>query len=189
MSTLSSFSLMGSNFVKKYGQSLLSLSFNLFGILAGTLLALNLNVLSLAEWSFMLFPGILSVRGSIGGVLSARLSTALQLGTIRLSFLKNTRRFHIIICTIVLLTLESSLVLGVFSSFFTTIFLNTSFNDFLAIQSVITATMGLSLLLISPLTYAISIMSFKQGLNPDVVTYPIISTVADVLVTLFYVFF
>jgi len=108
---------MGSNFVKNYGQSLLSLSFNLFGILAGTLLALNLDVLSLAKWSFMLFPGLLSVRGSIGKVLSARLSTALQLGTIRVSFLKNTRRFYIIICTVVLLTLESSLVLGVFSSF------------------------------------------------------------------------
>lgn len=180
---------MGSNFVKNYSQSLLSLSFNLFGILAGTLLVVNLDVLSLAKWAFMLFPGILSVRGSIGGVLSGRLSTALQLGTIRVSFMKNTRRFYIIIYTVVILTLESSLVLGIFSSIFTTIFLQTSFNDFLAIQSVITATMGLSLLLISPLTYMISIMSFKQGLNPDVVTYPIISTVADVLVTLSYVFF
>ena len=180
---------MRSNFVKNFGQSLLSLSFNLFGILAGTLLVLNFDVLSLAKWSFVLFPGILSVRGSIGGVLSGRLSTALQLGTIRVSFLKNTRRFHIIIYTIVLLTLESSLVLGLFSSFFTTIFLHTSFYDFIAIQSIITATMGFSLLLISPLTYAISIVSFKQGLNPDVVTYPIISTVADVLVTLSYVFF
>jgi len=185
---LVSFSFKGSNFIKNYGQSLLSLSFNLFGILAGTLLVLNLDVLSLAKWSFMIFPGILSVRGSIGGLLSGRLSTALQLGTIRVSFLKNTRRFYILICTVVILTLESSLVLGAFSSIFTSVFLYTSFNDFIAIQLIITATLGISLLIISPLTYAISVMSFKGGLNPDVITYPIISTVADVLVTLCYVF-
>ena len=49
------------------GQSVLSLSFNLGAILAGSLLVLYLNVFSLAPWALVIFPGILSIRGAIGG--------------------------------------------------------------------------------------------------------------------------
>jgi hypothetical protein len=51
---------MRSNFIKNYGQSMLSLSFNLFGILAGTILVVYFDVLSLAKWAS--FDNILQLR-------------------------------------------------------------------------------------------------------------------------------
>ena len=77
-----------------FGQSLLSLSFDLGGMLAGTALAIYLNVFSLFPWSFILYPGILSIRGAIGGIFCGRLSTGLHLGTIRDRLLGNTRHFY-----------------------------------------------------------------------------------------------
>jgi len=58
--------------------------------------------------------------------------------------------------------------------------------DFTAILSVVTATMaiGLSLTL---LTTKVAFVSFKKGLDPDIVVYPIMSTTADIFVTLCYV--
>jgi mgtE-like transporter len=42
------------------------------------------------------------------------------------------------------------------------------------------------MLVISPLTIAIAFSSFKKGLDPDIMIYPIISTMADILVTICY---
>ncbi|NIR48321.1 MAG: hypothetical protein GWN55_04245, partial [Phycisphaerae bacterium] len=39
----------------------------------------------------------------------------------------------------------------------------------------------------SPITIAVSFLSFRRGLDPDIIVYPVISTVADVLVTLCYI--
>ena len=72
-----------SGFLKTLKQSIFSLSFNLGGMLAGTLLALHLGVFSLAPWTLAVYPGILSMRGVIGGLFSGRLSTGLHMGTVR----------------------------------------------------------------------------------------------------------
>ena len=76
------------------GQSLLSLSFDIVGLLTGTLLVLYFGVLSINEapWAIFLFPGILSVRGAVGGLFSGHLGTGLHLGTIKATFTKNTTR-------------------------------------------------------------------------------------------------
>ena len=58
--------------------------------------------------------------------------------------------------------------------------------DFPAILSVIMATMAIGLLL-SLVTIKVSFVSFKRGLDPDIVVYPIMSTVADIGITLFYI--
>ena len=173
--------------IKALGQSLLSLSFNLGGLLAGTLLASNLDVFSLTPWGLLLFPGILSVRGAIGGLFSGRLSTALHVGTVRPSFTKNTANFHLLYCAITTLTLASSVVVGLTASVSSAFFLGTTASDALAILAVTSTTMGLSLVFMSPLTLGISVLSFKRGLDPDMVVYPVISTVADVLVTVCYI--
>lgn len=173
--------------VKRLGQSVLSLSFNLGGLLAGTLLASYLDVFSVTSWALLLFPGILSVRGAIGGLFSGRLSTALHVGTVRASFTKNTRAFYLLLCAIITLTLESSVMIGLATSLFGVFLLGTTAADSLAMLAVTVATMGLSLVFISPITLGISVLSFKKGLDPDVTVYPVISTVADVLVTICYI--
>lgn len=176
-----------SSLVKGLGQSVLSLSLNLGGMLAGTLLALYLDVFSITSWAFLLFPGILSIRGAIGGLFSGRLSTALHVGTVRTSYTKNTRYFYLLLYTIITLTLESSIMMGLAASLFGMFLLGTTVADSFAILVVIVTTMGLSLAFISPITLGISVLSFKKGLDPDVIVYPVISTVADILVTICYI--
>lgn len=173
--------------VKELGQTMLSMSFNLGGMLAGALLALHLDVFSITPWALLLFPGILSIRGAIGGLFSGRLSTALHLGTVRASYTKNTRHFYVLLHTIITLTLEISVMMGVAASLFGAFLLGTSAADSLTILTVIIATMGISLLPVSPITLGISVLSFKWGLDPDVTVYPVISTVADILVTTCYI--
>ena len=173
--------------VKSFGQSILSLSFNLGGMLAGTLLVLYLDVFSITSWAFLVFPGILSVRGAIGGLFSGRLSTALHVGTVRASYTNNTRYFYLLLSTIITLTLECSIMMGVTASLFGVFFLGITASDSFAILAVLITTMGLSLAFISPITLGISVLAFKKGLDPDVIVYPVISTVADVLVTICYI--
>jgi mgtE-like transporter len=173
--------------IKALGQSLLSLSFNLAGLLAGTLLASHLDVFSLTPWALLLFPGILSVRGAIGGLFSGRLGTALHVGTVRPSFTKNTKSFHQLYCAITVLTLGSSIAVGLTTSLFGAFLMGTTALDSLAILAITNTTMGFSLVSMSPITLGISVLSFKRGLDPDVIVYPVISTVADVLVAVCYI--
>jgi mgtE-like transporter len=172
---------------KSLGQSLLSLSFNPAGLLAGTFLAIYFDVFRLAPWTLALFPGILSIRGAIGGLFSGRLSTGLHLGTIKPSYTENTREFHLLFYSIVTLTLVSSIVVGLGASLFGVFLWGASIIDFFSIIVVASSTMGVSILFISPITIAVSALSFRRGLDPDVTIYPVMATVADILVTLCYI--
>jgi len=170
-------------------QSLLSLAFDLGGILAGLIVATSLGLFSREPWIIILYPGILSIRGFIGGLFSGHLSTGLHLGTIPTSlFGENTKRFYLLWGSIVVLTFESSIFLGLVALLFGTAFLGINVLGALTIFGTLVATMGLSILVISPITITIAFSSFKKGLDPDIIVYPIESTMADILVTLCYVF-
>lgn len=62
----------------------------------------------------------------------------------------------------------------------------TPFSEFFVILSVIVSSMGLSILAISPLTFWVSVASYRRGLDPDVLVYPVISTIADLIITALY---
>ncbi|MFQ5837081.1 MAG: magnesium transporter, partial [Candidatus Bathyarchaeia archaeon] len=140
-----------------------------------------------APWTLALFPGILSIRGAIGGLFSGRLSTGLHLGTIKPSYTENTREFYSLFYAIVTLTLVSSIVVGLGASLFGVFLWGASIIDFFSIIVVASSTMGVSILFISPITIAVSALSFRRGLDPDVTIYPVMSTVADIIVTLCYI--
>jgi len=178
---------MTSGLMASLGQSVLSMSFDLAGILAGTLLALYLGVFSLAPWTLALFPGVLSIRGAIGGLFSGRLSTALHVGTIRASYTKNTKNFYLLLHAVITLTFASSIVLGLAASVFGVVLWKTTIMDSIDILMVMVTTMGLSLIFIPPITIGVSILSFKHGLDPDVIVYPITSTTDDVIITVCYI--
>lgn len=169
-------------------QSMLSLAFNLAGIFAGLIIAASLGIFSLEPWIITLYPGILSMRGVIGGLFSARLSTGLHLGTIETKLVgEESKGLFSLWGSIAVLTLESSLLLGFVTLLFGGIFWGINIADGLIILCTIIATMGLSILVISPVTVGIAFSSFKKGLDPDIIVYPIMSTIADILVTLCYV--
>jgi len=173
---------------KTTGQSLLSLAFDLGGIIAGLTVAASLGLFLREPWIIVLYPGVISLRGVIGGLFAGRLSTGLHLGTIPASLSgSNTKRFYLLWGSIIVLTFESSLLLGLVAVFFRMVS-GSALNilNVLTIFGTLFATMGLSILVISPLTIAIAFSSFKKGLDPDIIVYPIESTIADILVTICY---
>jgi len=161
-------------------------AFNLFGIVAGTTVALQLRFFVLAPWAIAVYPAMVSARGVIGGLLSGRLSTGLHVGTVQPRFFGNTKSFHSLLNAIVVLTLETSVLMSVVAALFGSFLWGATFVDFVNILGVILATMTLALVIISPLTIAVSCLSFRHGLDPDVILYPVESTVSDLFITLSY---
>ena len=160
--------------------------FDIGGLLAGFMVASQLGIFAKAEWVIAVYPAILSAKGVIGGLLSGRLSTALHLGTIHPRFFTNTKSFYKLLEALVVITLATSVAMSSIAIVFGTLFWGITFADFPAILSVVMATMALGLLL-SLITIKVSFVSFKRGLDPDIVVYPIMSTVADIFITLFYI--
>lgn len=181
--------LSGTKLKASLGQSLLSLSFDTLGLLTGTLLVLYLGILSIDEapWALFLFPGILSVRGAVGGLFSGHLGTGLHLGTIKPVFRKNTEDFQTLLRVIVTLALVSGVSVGIGTWAFGVFLWNANIIDFIPLMTVIIATMALSVVFVSPLTMVFSVFSFRRGLDPDVVVYPVTSPVSDIINTSCYV--
>lgn len=169
-------------------QSMLSLAFSFGSILAGLIVANSLGLLSYEPWVLALYPGILSMRGVVGGLFTGRLSTALHLGTIDVKVSgSRTKNLRLLLSSIVALTFESSILLATIASLFSWALWGINTLGGISIFFVVIATMGLSVLVISPLTIAVALVSVNRGLDPDITTYPIVSTLADILVTLCYI--
>jgi mgtE-like transporter len=169
-----------------FKETLLAYTFDLGGLVAGFMVASQLGVFRLSPWAIALYPAIVSAKGVIGGLLSGRLSTALHLGTIYPRFSMNTKSFYKLIEALVVITLATSVAMSTISLIFGHLFWGITLADFPAILGVVVATMamGLSLTL---LTTKVAFISFKKGLDPDIVVYPIMSTIADIFITLCYV--
>jgi len=181
-----SFSGFKQKFFNALRQSLMAYVFNIVGIVAGATVAYQIGVFRLFPWAFAVYPPILSARGVIGGLFCGRLSTALHLGTVQPRFFGNTKSFYLLFRAIVILTLEASVFMGLIAVLFRGFYEGPTL-EVLSIFVVMMATMALSLVIISPLTLTVSFLSFKHGLDPDIVLYPIESTVADLLITVTYI--
>jgi mgtE-like transporter len=168
-------------FVETLKQSVMAYAFNIFGIAAGTIIAYYSGLFAKAPWAVVIYPPILSARGVIGGLFCGRLSTALHLGTIQPRLFGNTKSFYLLFQAIVIMTFEASLMMSLIAALFR------GFGEFLGLINVFMATLALALIVISPLTLAVSFISFKHGLDPDIILYPIESTVADILITSIYI--
>ena len=174
-----------SSFWGIFKQTTVAYLFDIAGLIAGFLIAYQLHIFKLYPWAFALYPALISTR-IINGLLSGRLSTALHLGTINPQFSGNTKAFYRLIHAIIVLTLVTSLAVSVISLFFGYLLLGITITDFPAILSVMVSTLALGLLF-SLVTIEVAFASFKRGLDPDIVVYPVIATSASIFITLCYV--
>jgi mgtE-like transporter len=156
------------------------------GLIAGFLVASQLGLFQLSPWAIAVYPAILGAKGIIHGLLRGRLGTALHLGTVYPRFLNNTKSFYKLIQATIVMTLVVSVVMSLISLVFGLVFWGATFVDSFNIVAVIVATMGLGLLL-SFVTIKVAFVTFKRGLDPDLIVYPIMSTVADISITLCYI--
>ncbi len=173
-------------FLRTLKDTLIAYSFDFGGLLAGFVLATQLNVFQLSQWAIAIYPAIVSAKGVIGGLLSGRLSTALHIGTVYPRFFGNTRSFYALYAALTVITLATSVAMSLVSLVFGLLFWGITITDFLAILRVVVATMALGLFL-TVVTVKVAFVTFLRGLDPDVVVYPIMSTTADIFITLCYV--
>jgi len=174
-------------FSKTFLEALIAYSFDFGGVLAGVLVVYYFNIFHSYPWAVAVYPAILSARGMISGLFSGRLGTALHLGIVYPKFLGNTRSFYVLFDSVIVITLETSIVMSGFSMIFAVFFWGVSSNAFFEIFSIVLSTMAFGLIL-SFFTISVGIVTFQKGLDPDVIGYPVMSTVADIFITLCYIF-
>ena len=169
-----------------FKETSLTFSFGLGGLFAGLMFASQLGIFELAPWVITLYPAVISAKGVGSGLLSGLLSTGLHLGTIHTRFFGNTKSFYKLLEALIVLTLVTSVTICAISLVFGYLFWGITLADFPAILAIVVATMALGLLL-SFLTIKVSFISFEKGLDPDVFLYPVMSTVADIFITICYI--
>ncbi|MEM1514707.1 MAG: magnesium transporter [Candidatus Bathyarchaeia archaeon] len=139
----------------------------------------------LAPWIISVYPTILTAKGVIAGLLAGRLGTALHIGTIYPRFTSNTRVFHNLFDAIIVVNLIASLLMSSISVIFGMFFWGIKIGNIIEIILNVIATMTLGLT-ISFITVYISFLSFRFGWDPDIVVYPVISSTADAIITIYY---
>jgi mgtE-like transporter len=160
--------------------------FDIGGLVAGFMIAAQLGIFQLSPWAIALYPAVVSVKSVITGLLTGRLSTALHLGTVYPRFRNNTKTFYKLIQAMIVLTLATSATITAIAIVFGTLFWGITLADFAAILAVMVSTMSLGLL-ITLLTIKFTFSSFKEGLDPDTIVYPAISTIAGIIITFLYI--
>jgi mgtE-like transporter len=170
-----------------FGETLLAFTFDIGGLAAGFVVASQLGIFQLSPWAIAVFPAILGVKGVIHGLLSHRLGIALHLGTVYPRFSKNTKSFSKMISATIVTTLIISIVMSLVSVVFGSLLWGATLADSLNIVVVVVSSMSLGLTLSLATTKA-AFIAFKRGLDPDIIVYPIMSTVTDIFITFCYVF-
>lgn len=169
------------------GQTLIALSFNLISLLAGGLISLFTPAFSDSPWILALFPAVLTIRGGIGGIFSGNLATMLHLGLIEKNIIGNTEDYNSLVKSVFVITVFDTLVLGGISFAFNLFLGKATLSQlpiFLCVPCV-TCVMAISLSL--PITSLLAFETFKRGLDPDILVYPILASMNDLIVTLFFV--
>lgn len=62
------------------------------------------------------------------------------------------------------------MVMGLTASLFSVFLMGAKASDAFIVLITVIATMGISILLISPITFGVSVLSFRRGLDTDILT-------------------
>ena len=144
-------------------------------------------VFSASPWILALFPPILTVRGGIGGIFSGNLATMMHLGLVKPRIRGNTEQYRGLIKSVIVITVMDTLVLGAFSFMVNIINGSAHLGQWFLFISVPTVACTLAVCLSIPITSLIAIETFKRGLDPDILVYPILASINDIVVTVFFV--
>ena len=167
-------------------QSLIALTFDLGGIFSGRIMITLLPLFQSAPWILALFPPLLTVRGNIGGIFAGKLGTMLHIGEAEPRLRDNTPEFYSFIRAIMTLTFVDTIGIGFLAFAVNSFFGNASFENFQFFVTVPVLTCLLAMSIAIPIATFFGIEIFKRGLDPDVILYPMMSTVDDILVTVCY---
>ncbi len=168
-------------------QTLIALLFNTLSLVAGGLISIFTPQFKAAPWILALFPPVLIIRGGIGGIFSGNLATMLHIGLIRPQMRKNTPVYYQLISSIFVITLVDTLIMGGVSFLLNLALGRVSVQHLLVFMVVPPVACVTAMAISIPLTMMIAIMTFRRGLNPDILVYPILASVNDIVVSTVYV--
>ncbi|MBS7652914.1 MAG: magnesium transporter [Candidatus Bathyarchaeia archaeon] len=168
-----------SNFV----EALLAFSLNLIGFVGGGIVTTLSPMFVEHPWILALYPPILTVRGNLSGLYSGNLSTMLHLGLILPRLRRNTDYYLNLNRAIFFLTFIDTIIVGIASFIFGLMFKVSSFDQLPIYCVVPTISCIIANSISIPITLLVGIEAYKRGLDPDILVYPILSSVNDVLVS------
>lgn len=157
------------------------------GILAGRIAITLHPMFGIAPWILALFPPVLSVRGSIGGILSGKLATMLHMGEVEPRLTRNTQEFYSLIQGIFVLTFIDGVGIGVLAFIVNVVSGSATLNHFLYFMIVPVLACLITMVVATPVAHLVGIEAFKKGMDPDIILYPMMSTIDDVLLTVCYI--
>ena len=169
------------------GQTILALSFNLLSLFAGVLMAVFTPQFSASLWILALFPPVLTVRGGIGGIFSGNLATMLHLGLVKPRLRDNTPNYYGLVKSVITITVFDALILGSVSFLFNLASGTATPGMWPIFLCVPTVACTLAVSFSVPITSLIAIETYRRGLDPDIIVYPILASINDIIVTVFYV--
>lgn len=168
-------------------QTLIALSFNTISLFAGVLVSVFTPQFRAAPWILALFPPILTIRGGIGGIFSGNLATMLHLGLIRPQMRDNTPIYYQLMSSIFVITLIDASLMGLFAFALNLILGEASIGQILIFTVIPSVACVMAMALSIPITLTIAVATFRKGLDPDILVYPILASVNDILVTCAFV--
>ncbi|MCW3991937.1 MAG: magnesium transporter [Candidatus Bathyarchaeota archaeon] len=168
-------------------QTLMALSFNIISLFAGGLISVFTPRFSAAPWILALFPPILTIRGDISGIFSGNLTTMLHLGLVRPQIRGNTEVYRMLIATVFVITFIDALAMGAISFTLNLLLGRAALDHLYIFASVPTVSCVMAVAVTVPLTSLIAIATFRRGLDPDILVYPILSSINDIVVAASFV--
>ncbi len=126
----------------------------------------------------LILPPVLETLGNIGSVYSSRLSSFIYLGLVEPKLYPSGKRMRKEILSILVL---SSIIYALISAFVLLVTM-----DMRAV-AMIWLSAFLSLALLLTISYYLTVGSLKMKLDPDNVVVPVITTLADIIGTLFII--
>lgn len=166
---------------------IMAVSTGLIDLFPGYLLSISAAFLSSVPLLIFIYPQLLSLRGTIGGIFSGRLSTSLHLGEIRPQFSGNTHEFYTLLSVVSILYLFSASVVSLFTAIFSMFVFSIELGKVFSFIVHIFSTFSLTQLSTIPVALFIAKMSYNRGWDPDITTYPFTSSFGDLFITLYYI--
>lgn len=171
---------------KHFIQCSFALSFSSGGLLSGRVISNLSPLMVLHHWIVALFPVVLTIRGDVAGVFTGNLTTMLNIGRVKASWRGNIIDFYSLIRASILLAYMDATSIGLLAFFINLAFKKVYIYEFTNFITSSLFTCIFATLAALPLNVFAAFMSFRRGLDPDVVVYPIVGILNDFIVSLCY---
>jgi len=169
---------MKEEYEKQLKESSLAFSAGFLDVLAGLIISSVSSDLVSNPWIIGVLPLVLTVSGSVSGLFAGNLSTMINVGTVRVDRLASGPHLKGLIAAVIALNVFAAMIGGGLSFL---VGLASGFTGGILAMNVFILTFPITSYLTMPLTIVIASISYRRGWDPDVMTYPFLSTLADIL--------